>query len=162
MSEHISLFINRIFCIMESCGSGIKLPRSGSDPQQNPGPDPHIKKKTVHAFSKITGFRSDLTKLSFFKWKMMRFLLFFGGGFRSLKKSNPDPSRENTVPLGRTCMVLILDGNPQIGAHVRKQYLLFDLFKAFDYIGKSKKKLIFLSEKTYLPSYVRDMFWFTI
>ena len=36
-------------------------------------------------------------------------------------------------------MVLILDGNSEIGAHVTKeQSLLLDLFKAFDQIKKSR------------------------
>ena len=29
-------------------------------------------------------------------------------------------------------MVIILDGNSGMGSHVRSNYLLFDLFKAFD------------------------------
>ena len=34
-------------------------------------------------------------------------------------------------------MILVLDGNLEIVRTYRKQYLLFDLFKAFDYIESS-------------------------
>ena len=45
-------------------------------------------------------------------------------------------------------MVLILDGNSKIGAHVRQeQSLLFDLFKAFDYIECSQKSDFFSRKK---------------
>ena len=40
--------------------------------------------------------------------------------------------------------------------------MLFDLFKAFDYIESSKKSDIFSSEEIYFPSYVRNIFWVTI
>ena len=49
-------------------------------------------------------------------------------------------------------MVHIVDGNSENGVHARKeQYLLFDLFKAFDKIEDSHKSDIF-------SSCVRNMF----
>ena len=41
-------------------------------------------------------------------------------------------------------MVFILDGDSEIGAHVKKQSLLFDMFEAFDYIKSSQKEIFFL------------------
>ena len=56
-------------------------------------------------------------------------------------------------------MVLILDGNSEIGTHA---YRLFDLFKAFDYLESDHTSHLFLFEMTYFASGVRNMFWFTI
>ena len=50
-------------------------------------------------------------------------------------------------------MVLLLDGNSH-----EEQSLLFDLFKAFD---KMESNRIFLSDKTYFPSFMRNIGWVT-
>ena len=46
----------------------------------------------------------------------------------------------------RFSMVIILDGNSEICAHVKSVSLLFDLFKAFDQFESSHKSDSFLSE----------------
>ena len=56
-------------------------------------------------------------------------------------------------------MVLILDGNSEIGAEIRN--LLSDMFKAFDERERNRKSN-FLFEITYFPSCVRTMLWVTI
>ena len=52
-------------------------------------------------------------------------------------------------------MVLILDSNSELGAHVRSNFLSFDLFKAHDKIESSHKSDFFFSEMTDFPSFVR-------
>jgi len=50
-------------------------------------------------------------------------------------------------------MVLILDGNSEIGAHVRSNFNSIYLLKTFDWT--------FFSEKTSYPLYMRNMFCVT-
>ena len=57
-------------------------------------------------------------------------------------------------------MVFILDGNAEIGAHIR-QSLLFDLFKTCDKIERNHKSDFYLT-KILFPSCVRNMFFVTI
>ena len=40
-------------------------------------------------------------------------------------------------------MVLILNGNSEIGTHVRSNLLIFDMFQAFHYIESSHKTGLF-------------------
>ena len=53
-------------------------------------------------------------------------------------------------------MVIIPDGNPEIGAHVWS-----NIFIAFDLTERSDKSE-FSSEKTHFPSHVRTIFWVNI
>ena len=55
------------------------------------------------------------------------------------------PGLRTRYPVRQT-MVLVLDGNSEIGAHVRSNFLLFDLFKAFSEIESSQKSYPFLSK----------------
>ena len=67
----------------------------------------------------------------------------------------PQPLTTNELPLNH--MVLILDGNSEIGANV-KNNIFFVLFKAFDRIeGSQKSKVLFL-RKDLFPLCVRNMY----
>ena len=59
------------------------------------------------------------------------------------------PVLDGNIPDCVGSMLPVLDGYSELGAHVRGQSLLFDLFKAFDYI-KSCHKSDFFSEKIFL------------
>ena len=60
-----------------------------------------------------------------------------------------------------TAMVLLLDGNSEICAHVRGNLCYLICFRHL-IRAKSVTNRIFFSEKTYFPSCVRNIIWVTI
>ena len=58
-------------------------------------------------------------------------------------------------------MVLVLDGNSEIGAHVWSDLDYLICLRLVYIEGRHKPDLV-LSEKTYFPSYVRSMLWVTL